>query len=106
MRWPGTSHASPIWDWTFYDTRDTYARPSIALEHENRHDGVSFGDDLWKVLCAGAPLRVMVGYVPGPRALRNRITRTLSDRDYGQRGKGPSARCRAADDEPIRLASG
>jgi hypothetical protein len=54
------------WDWTFYDSRLAYARPSIALEHENNHCAKCFGDDLWKVLAAGAALRVMIGYVrPG-----------------------------------------
>lgn len=62
-----------LWDWSFYDSLKEYARPRIVLEHENRWDHSGFGDDLWKVLVAGAPLRVMIGYASSAAMLEKRI---------------------------------
>jgi hypothetical protein len=61
-----------LWDWTFYVTRERYARPIIVLEHENAYQPWAFGDDLWTIPCSAASLRVMIGDV-------------TKEQDFGQR---------------------
>jgi hypothetical protein len=66
-----------LWDWTFYKHQGLYGAPVVALEHENSWGAAEFRRDFWKVLAAGAPLRVMIGYVGGTTAMQNRIERDI-----------------------------
>lgn len=53
-----------LWDLTWYNVNESksFVRPEVIIEHENHLGDVAFLDDLWKVLCGFAPLRVMIGY--------------------------------------------
>jgi hypothetical protein len=64
-----------LFDFCWFTNRGEYALPDVVIEHENSPHKRDFLYDLWKLMVARAPLRVMIGYV----ATDDERTARLSD---------------------------
>lgn len=55
-----------LFDFCWYRGEGRYALPDVVIEHENSPHTDDLLYDLWKLMAAQAPLRVMIGYAPTP----------------------------------------
>jgi hypothetical protein len=53
-----------LFDMCWFADKADYALPAVVIEHENSSDERAFLFDMWKLMFAQAPLRVMIGYAP------------------------------------------
>jgi hypothetical protein len=52
-----------LYDFSWYHGAGHYALPDVVIEHENSAKPEDFLYDMWKLMAAAAPLRVIIGYV-------------------------------------------
>lgn len=53
-----------LYDMCWFGDQAEYALPAVVIEHENSSAEPAFLFDMWKLMFAQAPLRVMIGYAP------------------------------------------
>ena len=62
-----------LFDFCWYTGSSDYALPAVVIEHENSSQERDFLYDLWKLMVARTPLRVMIGYTLTPNQRTARL---------------------------------